>query len=601
MRFGGSGVSRRGRKSSDGVRATRFVLLFAALGIAAAAASAGIASYLAAKSDRRHNDEQRAALQAAVGEFRALFGSGKEVDPRFIRMIEQSSGLVDVRFDPEPAADGREMQPVTNGEGRFIGFLTWQPGAPMARAVSSFLPGIMSGVFGLVALAGYSLWRLRRWRFALAAREQHVHEIAQRDVLTGLFNRDKAAALLETMMVERHGFDVVTYALMGLEQLGGITDTYGQHGADEIVAIVATRLRETVPVDVECAHLGSGIFAFLWRGERDPATLMNDVIAAATRPHWIDTVIRIGAHAGYAQAPRDASKGDELIRRSELALRAAEKKGPGSIVAFEQAIDATASAQQFIRRELPRAVAANALDVHYQPIVASDGGRIAGVEALLRWTHKDRGAISPAQFIPVAEQIGLMDELGAFVLRRALQDAKNWPDVYVSVNLSPLQVRDRGIVDVVRQALWDAGIAPSKLMLEITEGVLIDNPEEMLKRIQELRALGVRIALDDFGSGYSSLGYLQRFPFDKLKIDRSFVKPLGRSSNAGVIIQAIVTLGRALGAMIVAEGVETEEQRVLLRLSGCDELQGFLFAKPAPAKAVDLLIAPSSALRPTAA
>jgi EAL domain-containing protein (putative c-di-GMP-specific phosphodiesterase class I) len=229
--------------------------------------------------------------------------------------------------------------------------------------------------------------------------------------------------------------------------------------------------------------------------------------------------------------------------------------------------------------------------VHYQPIVAAAGGRITGVEALLRWTHRDRGAISPARFVPVAEQIGLMDELGAFVLRRAVEDAQNWPDVYISVNLSPLQVRDRKIVDVVRGALADSGLSPSRLILEITEGVLIDKPEEMLKRIEELRGLGVRIALDDFGSGYSSLGYLQRFAFDKLKIDRSFVVALGRSSNAAVIVQAIVALGRALGVAVVVEGVETEEQRVLLRLAGCDEMQGFLFARPAPAAAITPLIA----------
>jgi EAL domain-containing protein (putative c-di-GMP-specific phosphodiesterase class I) len=188
-----------------------------------------------------------------------------------------------------------------------------------------------------------------------------------------------------------------------------------------------------------------------------------------------------------------------------------------------------------------------------------------------------------------------MDELGHFVLQRALSDAKNWPDLYVSVNLSPLQVRNRGIVDVVRQALVRSGVAPERLVLEITEGVLIDNPEEMVRRMKELRGLGVRIALDDFGSGYSSLGYLQRFPFDKLKIDRSFVIPLGKSANAAVIVQAIVALGRALGVSIVVEGVETEEQRVLLRLAGCDEMQGFLFARPAAVETIARLTRPASA------
>ncbi len=185
-----------------------------------------------------------------------------------------------------------------------------------------------------------------------------------------------------------------------------------------------------------------------------------------------------------------------------------------------------------------------------------------------------------------------MDTLGAFVLRRALTEAKRWPDLYVAVNLSPLQVRDRGQLSTwCATALSESGVAPSRLMLEITEGVLIDNPEEMVKRIEDLHALGVRVALDDFGSGYSNLGYLQRFPLDKLKIDRSFVTALGNSSSGGVIIQAIVALGRALGLTVLVEGVETEQQRVLLRLAGCDEMQGFLFAKPAPAKTIDRLLA----------
>jgi EAL domain-containing protein (putative c-di-GMP-specific phosphodiesterase class I) len=258
---------------------------------------------------------------------------------------------------------------------------------------------------------------------------------------------------------------------------------------------------------------------------------------------------------------------------------------------FNVSIDTVSTDQKFIHRELPRALSANELDLYYQPIVASHGGRMVGVEALLRWNHATRGTIAPATFIPVAEQMGLMDTIGAFVLRRALDEAKRWPDdLYVAVNLSPLQVRDRTIVDLVRSALEESTVAPSRLVLEITEGVLIDNPDEMVKRIKDLHDLGVRVALDDFGSGYSNLGYLQRFPLDKLKIDKSFVAALGHSSNGGVIIQAIVALGRALGLTVLVEGVETEHQRVLLRLAGCDEMQGFLFAKPAPAKAIDRLL-----------
>jgi EAL domain-containing protein (putative c-di-GMP-specific phosphodiesterase class I) len=378
---------------------------------------------------------RRAALQSAIADYRAMFGHGTEADPRFVRMIERSIGLGGLKFEREPPAGAGEMQPVTNAEGRIVGFFTWtaaDSGNPVAL-------GIAGGAGALIAFAGLSLWRLRR-----------------------------------------------------------------------------------------------------------------------SRPGSADEADRAPAHLGQGETP--VAESDE---------------------------------QQFIRRELPAAIKAQALDVHYQPIVAAAGGRVMGVEALLRWTHKERGPISPAKFVPVAEQMGLMDDLGAFVLRRAVRDAKSWPDIYVSVNLSPLQVRDRKIIDVVQSALAESGLAPSRLILEITEGVLIDNPQEMLKRIEELRALGVRIALDDFGSGYSSLGYLQRFAFDKLKIDRSFVSPLGRASNAAVIIQAIVALGRALDVTVVVEGVETEEQRVLLRLAGCDEMQGFLFARPAPVDTIAPLLASS--------
>jgi EAL domain-containing protein (putative c-di-GMP-specific phosphodiesterase class I) len=377
-------------------------------------------------------DSRRAALRSAVSDYRAMFGGGAEVDPRFVRMVARSIGLDDLRFEREPLAGAREMQPVTNADGRIVGFFTWNA-APSADRLTPWLAG---SAFALVAFAGLSWWRLRAGEGRLPAKQ------------------------------------------------GVRPETESGAGDDE---------------------------------------------------------------------------------------------------------------QQFMRRELARALKARAFEVHYQPIVAAAGGRINGVEALLRWTHPERGVISPATFIPVAEQMDVMDELGEVVLNRALEDAKAWPDIYVSVNLSPLQVRDRRIVDVVRSALTGSGIAPSRLVLEITEGVLIDNPEEMLRRIEELRALGVRIALDDFGSGYSSLGYLQRFAFDKLKIDRSFVSALGRSPNAAVIIQAIVALGRALDVTTVVEGVETEEQRVLLRLAGCDEMQGFLFARPAPAAAVTRLIAPSAA------
>jgi len=327
---------------------------------------------------------------------------------------------------------------------------------------------------------------------------------------------------------------------------------------------------------------------------RDPQAAVATVEAARTaisRPVWIGQALQIAASVGLAVAPHDGTAGEELVRRADLALRSARRRGGGMVVGFAAGMETEFEDQRFIKRELGRALAARDFDVHYQPIVAAEGSAIVGVEALLRWHHPTRGRIPPARFIPIAEQAGLMDQLGEFVLRRALRDAMRWPNLYVAVNLSPMQVRDRKFVDLVAAILAETRLPPSRLVLEVTEGVLIENPEAAKSRLDDLRALGLKLALDDFGSGYSSLTYLQRLPFDKLKVDRGFVAALDHSANAGVIIQAIIALGRALNLSILVEGIETEEQRALVRLAGCDEMQGYLFAKPAPREEIDRMLA----------
>ena len=258
---------------------------------------------------------------------------------------------------------------------------------------------------------------------------------------------------------------------------------------------------------------------------------------------------------------------------------------------FEPQIETEYAERRFLLHELQTAIPLQMFDVHYQPIVAAAGGGMIGVEALVRWTHPTRGNIPPSVFVPLAEESGLMSQLGELVLRRALADAARWPELSVAVNLSPVQIRDRWLVDLVAAVMEETEIAPSRVVLEITEGVLIDNPQDAQARLEALRALGVSIALDDFGTGYSSLGYLQRFPFDRIKIDRGFVASLGASASTGPIIQSIVTLGHALGMKVLAEGIENEEQRVLLRLAGCDEMQGYLFARPGPASEIDKALA----------
>jgi len=574
------------------------VAILAALAIVVATVASAIGYGIATHSDERQWSEQREAVRDAVGEFRQLFDKPGEIDPRFVRVVEQTARLKGLRFETDPPLGDREMQPVLDGQGRIAGFFTWDKTHPMTQMMNRLLPLIIGVSVILVGFAGFALMQLARARRGMTESQELARRAADEDKLTGLPNRRRVLVLLNEAMAARNGRKPLTFALFELSGLHEIDEEIGMIRREEFLADAVMNTKAYLPANATLGRMGTTEFAVICDGEVDARTMLRAMIRAIGDTQRSDTEVRIGACAGYAEASHDVSESEELVRRARIALRAAAEKGTGVVTAFDPSLDALSKDQHFLRRELPRAIAADTLDLHYQPIVASNGARIVGVEALLRWNHPQRGAIGPALFVPVAERMGLIDRLGAFVLRRALKDAKSWPDdLYVAVNLSPLQVRDRTIVEIVRSALEETGVSPSRLMLEITEGVLIDNPEEMLKRIEDLHRLGVRIALDDFGSGYSNLGYLQRFPLDKLKIDRSFVTALGKSSNGGVIIQAIVALGRALGLSVLAEGVETEEQRVLLRLAGCDEMQGFLFAKPAPSKSIERLLRQNKAAR----
>jgi len=573
---------------------SRLTAVFAFLVIAATIIGLDIGYRSGQRSDEQLTSQQHTTLRNTIAEFSAPIGRKGEIDPRLMRLARQIAGVSNLKFDRNASAEGREIQPVMDAGGRIVGFFTWDKSAPAAQTFKRLAPLVSIVAVVLAGFAGLALWQLRRARHELAVREIQAARAADEDKLTGLPNHAKILELLDLALAERSDDELTTFALVEIDGMDDVTAHHGVLGSDELIVAISGRLKEVLPPHAVCGRIASDEFAITLTANQsvDAETIIRAALETISRPHWIDNVVRVSAHAGFAQAPSDATTRGELTRRAELALRTADKKGPGAIVAFDHSIDTVSTDMKFIHRELPRAISAHELELNYQPIVSSHGGKMVGVEALLRWTHPSRGIIPPTTFIPIAEQMGLMETIGAFVLRRALHEAKRWPeDLYVAVNLSPLQVRDETIVDIVRTALTESSVTPSRLVLEITEGVLIDNPDEMVKRIKDLHALGVRIALDDFGSGYSNLGYLQRFPLDKLKIDKSFVAALGRSSNGGVIIQAIVALGRALGLSVLVEGVETEHQRVLLRLAGCDEMQGFLFAKPAPAKAIDRLLA----------
>ena len=553
----------------------------------------------------RHDDARRVAaghhaLDSALGELRPAPADAGHFDQTRLGEIARRTGLDDLRFDGDLlAGPGREVQSLHDAQGRIIGWFSWAPDHALTPAMT-WLWGI-AALFGLVlALAAAAVFGVTRWLTgALRRSTAALHKLATEDPLTGLANRRVLLERLDDIMAARRSSDVVVFARLDIDAFHDVNDMLGWAGGDTMLVSIVERLKTALPPGALLGRFHDDEFAIVFGDghARSGAELADRIATAFADPIFMDQTWQISAGIGIAQAPQDGVTGDELNRRAVLALRAAKRAGRGTVRRFVPQIQQEHSERRFLLRELELAIRNDVFEVHYQPVVAAEGGGMVGVEALLRWTHPTRGAISPGMFIPLAEENGLMVELGDIALKRALKDGARWGDLFVSVNLSPVQMRSRGLVSRVAAVLGETGMPASRVVLEVTEGVLIDNPEETQLKLDALRSLGVSTALDDFGTGYSSLNYLQKFPFDRLKIDRSFVASLGMTGNSGAIIQSIVTLGHALGMKVLAEGVETNEQRVLLRLAGCDEMQGFLFAKACPAEAIDKILTRPSATR----
>ncbi len=336
------------------------------------------------------------------------------------------------------------------------------------------------------------------------------------------------------------------------------------------------------------ARFGGDEFAVVQVGQEQPAaarTLAQRIIDELNKPFLItEHQISIGASVGIALAPNDGRKAEELLRNADMALYRSKADGRGVYRFFEQEMDARMQARRRLELDLRRALIEGEFCLYYQPLVDAKSDDPTGFEALLRWQHPERGMVSPAEFIPLAEEIQLIVPLGEWVLRQACADAATWPgELGVAVNLSPVQFRSKNLINVVARALGDAGLAPQRLELEITEGVLLANDSQTLAMLHALRELGVKIAMDDFGTGYSSLGYLQSFPFDKIKIDASFIRRLSEDASSKAIVRAVTGLGKSLGIATTAEGVETSDQLSWARAEGCTEVQGFLYSEPRPA------------------
>ena len=419
--------------------------------------------------------------------------------------------------------------------------------------------------------------------------------LAHHDALTGLPNRRLFHDRLEQALAQAgRGVDLAVLCL-DLDRFKAVNDTLGHPVGDKLLQEVAQRLAACVREGDTLARLSGDEFAILQIGltrPEDAALLAHRTIRVLGEPYEVASHrVVIGTSIGISVTPRDGASVDALLKNADTALYRAKAEGRGVFRFFEQAMDAELQARRVLELDIRRAIEEAQFELYYQPLISLPTHEISGFEALLRWHHPERGLVSPAEFIPIAEDTGLIDTIGAWVLRQACSEATGWPEhVKIAVNLSPAQFRSDELVGIVNQALIASGLEPSRLELEITESVLLQQDDPNLMTLHRLRQMGVRISMDDFGTGYSSLSYLRSFPFDKIKIDRSFVKGLSNDGGSVAIVRAVTGLSRSLGITTTAEGVETDEQLHCLAREGCHEVQGYLFSKPVPADRVPMLL-----------
>jgi diguanylate cyclase (GGDEF)-like protein len=431
--------------------------------------------------------------------------------------------------------------------------------------------------------------------------EARIRHMARHDALTDLPNRILFKERLEEALKRMPRGDSVAVLCLDLDHFKSVNDTLGHPIGDALLESVAERLRASVRENDTVARLGGDEFALAQVGAEQPGgatVLAHRVIEALSTPYDIEGhQVVIGASVGIAVAPSDGSDADTLQKNGDMALYRAKSEGRGTYRFFEMEMDARMQARRALELDLRKAVMQNEFDVHYQPLVDLHTNEISTLEGLLRWHHPTRGLVPPMEFIPLAEEIGLIVPIGEWVLRRACLDAMTWPgDVRVAVNISPIQFKSKRLLESVVSALALSKLPATRLELEITEGVLLMEHASTLATLHQLRALGVRIAMDDFGTGYSSLSYLRSFPFDKIKIDRSFINNITTEQNSVAIVRAVIGLSASLGMATTAEGVETREQLDRVRAEGCTEVQGFLLSAAKPADQI-LAILEASAKR----
>jgi len=533
--------------------------------------------------------------QAPGSEF--LHVSVRFLDASFLEGLKRDYLLDGPRFSWTSNARSNEAAfPLRTNSGGTLGYFVWQPDRPGWRMLASTTPALG---FALLVAGGIVAWltrRLRRASTELEASEAQAQHLAFHDALTGLPNRARFSTRFDRALVDaRQRGTRLALLYLDVDRFKNINDTLGHPAGDDLIRELARRLTALVRTADDVSRLGGDEFAIVQSdvsGEDDAKALCERVIAAVAQPfQLLGNSAFVGISIGVAIAPDAGSDHLEIVRKADIALYRAKLEGRNRFRVFHEDMDFAIQRRREIERELRRALESGSqLEVAYQPLHAARTGKLIGAEALLRWRHPAHGMISPSVFIPIAEEAGLIHALGDLVLREACRAAVRWPLNHLAVNVSAVQFRSPHFMARVLDVLRQTGMEPNRLELEVTESVLLDSAEPSIRTLESLRAAGIRIALDDFGTGYSSLTYLRKYPVDKIKIDRSFVQNLGADVAADAIVEAMVNLARALRVNVTAEGVETEEQRNMLKRIGCDELQGFLFSPPVAASTMDQML-----------
>ncbi len=509
------------------------------------------------------------------------------LDADRIKMLSNTYVISGLTLVP-PDTVARYAVSIVDPLGKSLGRLVWssrQPGDMSYQQVRPLVLGALGlvGLFFVVLLILGSMAGRR-----LRAEEVQARQVSLRDRLSGLLNRE-GLRLDVDRLVDRARSDGTNVLLLYLDLDGfkEINDAYGHGTGDQLIRAVAAGLKVLVPPQAALARLGGDEFAIAF-----PTKELNDAPALRLAEQILDflaepleigrRVVVVGASIGIASSPEGRIDREELVRRADLAMYKAKEAGRARMTCYETAMDAHREERNALELDLRRAIEMEELTLAYQPLVDASSCEMIGVEALVRWNRPGHGPISPEAFIPIAETSGLIEALGLLVLRKACQAARHWPDLRVAVNVSPGQFRNPAFADYVRSVLNSTEIEAERVTLEITEGYIIQNPERTRQSIERLKTLGVKVALDDFGSGFSSIGYLRQFGFDRIKIDRSLTMNVLEDNRAREMVKATVALARSLDIPVTAEGIETEEQGRALEGFGCDELQGYFYGKPMP-------------------